>query len=426
MGWLIRDKADDWQSFPLPVWQRFDLLDSTSLLSNWATRSICRKTECMAALLAHTLDGAYWVNCELETCVRDNDIDAVVVGSGPNGLAAALVLAAAGLCVQVHEAADSVGGGVRTQELTLSGYRHDVCSAVHPMAVASPFFRAFDLASQGVQMARPEASYAHPLDGGRAAVAWHDLDRTAAELGPDGSSWSRLLRPLVERTEPLVDAAMSDLRGAPSHLTAVARLGLRITEQASPWWNARFRGDLAPALLPGVACHSIAPPRTLASAGVGLLLGSLAHSVSWPLRSSGLPPRHPHAKFFQCYGRSVGVLAGGSGCGSCLANCSAGCRSPTCSQGWPTRGPRSGTTPVPCGIWWAGRPARARSGMSPACPNRCAPDCWRTPAALETPTSRAAQNGGWHPRGPDTRGSVQRPAKAVRSATGRGPGRHGS
>ncbi|MFE4972084.1 phytoene desaturase family protein [Kitasatospora sp. NPDC056651] len=217
----------------------------------------------------------------------DKDIDAVVVGSGPNGLAAALVLAAAGLRVQVHEAADSVGGGVRTRELTLPGYHHDVCSAVHPMAVASPFFRAFDLASQGVRMARPEASYAHPLDGGRAAVAWHDLDRTAAELGPDGPGWSRLLGPLVERTQPLVEAAMSDLRGVPPQVTALARLGLRVAEQASPWWDARFRGDLAPALLTGVACHSIAPPRTLASAGVGLLLGSLAHSVGWPLPIGG-------------------------------------------------------------------------------------------------------------------------------------------
>jgi phytoene dehydrogenase-like protein len=219
--------------------------------------------------------------------MTDIDVDAVVVGAGPNGLAAALVLAAAGLRVEVHEAADTAGGGVRTQELILPGHHHDVCSAVHPMGVASPFFRAFDLASQGVRMATPEASYAHPLDGGRAAVAWRDIDRTIAGLGPDGSAWSRLLRPLAERAGPLVDAVMSDLRRVPPHLPDVARLGLRILEQASPGWNARFRGDLAPALITGVACHAIRPPRALAPAGVGLLLAALGHAVGWPLPIGG-------------------------------------------------------------------------------------------------------------------------------------------
>src|SRR5688500_7667030 len=127
-----------------------------------------------------------------------SEVDAVVVGSGPNGLAAALVLSKAGLQVELHEAAPTLGGGARTAELTLPGFRHDVCSATHPMALASPFFRAFDLAGHGVQLLQPEIAYAHPLDGGRAGLGWRDLDRTADGLGRDGATWRSLLAPLVE------------------------------------------------------------------------------------------------------------------------------------------------------------------------------------------------------------------------------------
>src|SRR5690348_10316195 len=123
--------------------------------------------------------------------------DVVVVGSGPNGLAAAVILAAAGLEVEVYEASDALGGGCRTAEVTLPGFRHDICAGAHPMAAASPFFRAFDLAAHGVELLTPEASYAHPLDGGVAGVAWRDLDRTVEELGTDGKAWRSLFGPLV-------------------------------------------------------------------------------------------------------------------------------------------------------------------------------------------------------------------------------------
>jgi phytoene dehydrogenase-like protein len=216
-----------------------------------------------------------------------SEVDAVVVGSGPNGLAAALVLSKAGLQVELHEAAPTLGGGARTAELTLPGFRHDVCSATHPMALASPFFRAFDLAGHGVQLLQPEIAYAHPLDGGRAGLGWRDLDRTADGLGRDGATWRSLLAPLVEHWHGLAEAAMSDLRRIPADLTTTIRFGLRMLEQGSPLWGARFRDDVAPALLTGVSAHASRPPRLPAPAGVGLLLATLAHAVGWPLPRGG-------------------------------------------------------------------------------------------------------------------------------------------
>lgn len=214
-------------------------------------------------------------------------VDAVVVGSGPNGLAAAVLLARAGLEVEVFEAADDVGGGCRTAELTLPGYHHDICAGGHPMALASPFFRAFDLATHGVELLTPEISYGHPLDGGVAAVAWRDLDRTVEDLGAEGSAWRRLFAPLVRQWEAVVDLAMSDLRHLPRDPIAAARFGRRLLEQASPLWNARFSGEAAAALFTGVSAHAIMPPRRFAAAGVAVLLGTLAHAGGWPIPRGG-------------------------------------------------------------------------------------------------------------------------------------------
>ncbi|KQX69384.1 NAD(P)/FAD-dependent oxidoreductase [Angustibacter sp. Root456] len=214
-------------------------------------------------------------------------VDAVVVGAGPNGLAAAVVLAAAGLQVEVLEAAPTIGGGARTSELTLPGFRHDVCSAVHPLGVASPFLRAFDLARRGVEMLQPDVAYAQPLDGGRAGLAWRDLERTADGLGPDGAAWRALLGPLAARWESLVGLLLSDFRSVPRDLRLLAAFGRRVVEQGSPAWNRRFRCDVAPALLTGVSAHAIAPPRALAPAGAGLFLGALAHARGWPIPRGG-------------------------------------------------------------------------------------------------------------------------------------------
>lgn len=203
-----------------------------------------------------------------------------MVGSGPNGLAAAVLLARAGLRVRVLEAEDTAGGGARTAELTLPGFRHDVCSAVHPLAVASPFFSAFDLASRGVRMLTPEISYAHPLDHGVAGVAWTDLDRTCAGLGADGPRWRRLLEPLVADSAALVSMAMSDFRRIPDPRVA-ARLAGRVLRQPS------FRGSMAPAMMAGVAAHAISPIERIVPRATGLLLATLAHSVGWPLPLGG-------------------------------------------------------------------------------------------------------------------------------------------
>ncbi|MCM6775744.1 NAD(P)/FAD-dependent oxidoreductase [Nocardia sp. CDC159] len=213
--------------------------------------------------------------------------DAVIVGAGPNGLAAGVILARAGLSVEVYEAGDTVGGGCRTAELTLPGYHHDICAGAHPMAAASPFFRAFDLAAHGVELCTPEVSYAHPLDGGVAGLAWRDLDRTVAGLGRDGAAWRRLFGPLVRHWAGVVELTMSDLRHPPLNVGVGVRLGRRLLEQASPLWDLRFREDTAAALFTGVSAHAILPPRAFAAAGVALMLGTLAHVDGWPVPRGG-------------------------------------------------------------------------------------------------------------------------------------------
>lgn len=219
-------------------------------------------------------------------------VDAVVVGSGPNGLSAAMVLSGAGLSVQVIEADDSLGGGARSAELTLPGFLHDVCSAVHPSLMVSPFFGAFDLAAHGVELLHPDVPYAQPLDGGRAGIAHRDLARTAEGLGRDGAAWTSLMKPLVEGWREIGDLFLSDFRTFPyaRRLASVgvgAAIAARVLEQGSPLWNLRWKEDLAPALLSGVATHAIAPARRLAPAAGAVYLASLAHSRGWPIPRGG-------------------------------------------------------------------------------------------------------------------------------------------
>lgn len=213
-------------------------------------------------------------------------LDAVVVGSGPNGLAAAVTLARAGLRVQVLERETTAGGGARTTELTLSGFRHDVCSAVHPLALASEFFRGFAL-ERRVSFVTPEASFAQPLDGGRAAVAYRSLPRTAAELGRDGRAYARLVGPLARRADQVAAITGAPLLPVPRHPLALARLGVASLRQGGPWWSAGFRDDTAPALLTGTMAHAILPLPGLAAAGAGLALTAYAHARGWPIPVGG-------------------------------------------------------------------------------------------------------------------------------------------
>ncbi|MFC8799106.1 phytoene desaturase family protein [Promicromonospora sp. NPDC057138] len=227
-------------------------------------------------------------------------LDAVVVGSGPNGLAAAVTLARAGLGVRVLEAQPTIGGGARTVAIPeLAGdMLFDLCSAVHPMAWASPFFRAFDLPAHGVELVAPDIAYAQPLDGDRAGLAFRDLARTADRLGPDGAAWRDLLGPLAADWRQVTALAMGDKRtprgmvegagrpgehaGTASSMLSMIRPGLRfgsaLLEQGGVRWDRRFLTAEAKALLTGVAAHNITPLPSLAGAGTALLLAALAHA----------------------------------------------------------------------------------------------------------------------------------------------------
>ena len=213
-------------------------------------------------------------------------VDAVVVGAGPNGLAAAITLAAAGRSVVVYEAASTAGGGTRTAELTLPGFRHDICSAIHPLAIASPFFRSLPLESHGLQLVHPEIPLAHPLDDGTAVAVHRSVDDTAAGLGSDARAYRRLMAPIVRNTDAVMHEILGPLR-PPRHPVAMARFGLRGLDSAAGLTRRRFDGARAKAVFGGIAAHSMLRLDQLPTAAFGLVLTTLAHHVGWPAAAGG-------------------------------------------------------------------------------------------------------------------------------------------
>lgn len=211
---------------------------------------------------------------------------AVVVGSGPNGLSAAVVLARAGVDVTVLEAEDEIGGGTRSAELNVPGVLHDICSATHPTGVASPFFRSLGLERHGLEWRWPEVDAAHPLDGGRAGVLFHDLDRTVEGLGEDGAAWRRLFEPLAERADELIGEIFGPIIHVPRHPVLLAAFGLRALQPAS-WIARRWTTDEARGLFGGMAAHAIHPLQRPTTGGLGLMFGMTSHAYGWPVAKGG-------------------------------------------------------------------------------------------------------------------------------------------
>jgi phytoene dehydrogenase-like protein len=212
--------------------------------------------------------------------------DAVVVGAGPNGLSAAVELARANLSVCVVEAKETIGGGSRSEELTLPGFIHDVCSAIHPVGVISPFFRTLALERWGVDWVYPPAALAHPLDDGSAALLLRSLDETAETLGGDGEAYKKLMRPLARHADTLFPEILRPVR-MPKHPLVMARFGLLALRSATSLVNSRFRQERARALLSGCAAHSIIPLERAGTASFSLVCALAAHAVGWPCARGG-------------------------------------------------------------------------------------------------------------------------------------------
>jgi phytoene dehydrogenase-like protein len=216
----------------------------------------------------------------------ERSTDAVVVGAGPNGLAAAIVLARAGRGVTLIEGAETVGGGCRSEELTLPGFVHDTCSTVHALALASPLLSSLPLAEHGLELAHPDAPLAHPLDDGSAVVLERSVEATANGLGPDAQAYRRLFDPLVRTADELMREILGPLR-PPRHPLVLARFGANALRSATGLARSRFRGERARALMGGCCAHSMLPLRSPASAAFGIVLAVSAHRVGWPVARGG-------------------------------------------------------------------------------------------------------------------------------------------
>jgi phytoene dehydrogenase-like protein len=216
-----------------------------------------------------------------------SEYDAVVVGSGPNGLAAAITIARTGRSVLVLEAESEIGGGARSAELTLPGFVHDVCSTAHPMAVASPFFRNLPLAEHGLQWIHPAAPLAHPQDDGSAAIGERSVGLTSVSLGEDEDNYRDLMTPLVATWPKLESAVLTGPLALTRHPIAGARFGWMAIQPAERLAANHFRGALARAFFAGLAAHSVLPLNRVPSGAFALVLGITLHAVGWPFARGG-------------------------------------------------------------------------------------------------------------------------------------------
>ncbi len=219
------------------------------------------------------------------TQLEKRDYDAIVVGSGPNGLAAAITLQRAGLSVLLVEAKETIGGGLRSAELTLPGYIHDVCSAIHPMAAGSPFFASLPLHKYGLEFLKPTYAAAHPFDNGDAAILYNTLEETAGNLGHDASRYRKLIGPLVKDFDALTRDILGPL-SIPSRPLLLARFGLNALQSATMVGRS-FSTERARGLWAGMAAHAILPLDKLATAAIGLVLMSAGNAHGWPLPKGG-------------------------------------------------------------------------------------------------------------------------------------------
>lgn len=217
---------------------------------------------------------------------QSRSFDAVVVGAGPNGLAAAITLAREGRSVIVFEANEFPGGGARSEELTLPGFTHDICSAVYPMAIASPFFQGVPLADHGLAFIHPPVPLAHPFDDGSTAMLERSIPATAATLGVDSAAYRKLFEPLVNAWKDLAGELLRPIR-FPRHPVALARFGLLGLRSAQGLANRKFKGGRARALFAGLSAHSMLPLDWTATAAFGLVLGTTGHAAGWPLARGG-------------------------------------------------------------------------------------------------------------------------------------------
>lgn len=216
-----------------------------------------------------------------------DEYDAIIVGSGPNGLAAAARLALAGHRVLVREAAGAVGGGTRTEELTLPGFQHDVCASVHPLALAAPYLRSLPLGDYGLEWVHPTIPLAHPFDDGTAALLERSTEATGRTLGRDAEAYRALIDPLVARWDALMPQILGPILRIPRRPILLARFGMHALRSARALATSHFEGREARALFAGIAAHSLAPLEAPPTAAFGLVLGIAGHAVGWPIARGG-------------------------------------------------------------------------------------------------------------------------------------------